>query len=176
MWLLPVIPAVVWYSWNKRKNALAALGSSSLAVKIANVPAAGRIFFKCLLLTVAAAFIIFALARPAWNLKPEKVKAKGRDVVFLIDVSRSMLATDLVPNRLERSKLAVKDCLENIKGDRVGIVAFAGNSVIKCPLTLDYGFFRMALDDLSPQSVSRGGTMLGDALRKCLKEVFDKGR
>ncbi|MHC4873139.1 MAG: vWA domain-containing protein [Planctomycetota bacterium] len=174
MWVLPLIPAAVWYSWKKRKRALSILGASPLVLRMANVPALSRIFLKALLLTAAVFLIILALSRPAWNLKPEKVKAKGRDVIFLIDVSRSMLAADLVPNRLERSKLAVRDCLEYIKGDRVGVVAFAGNSVVKCPLTLDYGFFRMALDDLSPESVSRGGTMLGDAVRKCLKEVFDK--
>jgi Ca-activated chloride channel family protein len=84
-----------------------------------------------------------------------------------------MLAEDLAPNRLERAKLAIRDCIERLQGDRVGLVVFAGSSIVKCPLTLDYGFFRMMLEDISPESVSRGGTMIGDAVRKCVDEVFD---
>jgi len=84
-----------------------------------------------------------------------------------------MLAEDLVPNRLERAKLAVQDCVERLRTDRVGLVAFAGTTVVKCPLTVDYGFFRMMLDDITTESISRGGTMIGDAIRTVLDEVFD---
>ena len=85
-----------------------------------------------------------------------------------------MLAEDLAPNRLERAKLAIVDTIERLEGDRVALVAFAGTAVIKCPLTLDYGFFRLALSDISPESVTRGGTLIGDALRKTMDEVFDE--
>jgi len=84
-----------------------------------------------------------------------------------------MLAQDLAPNRLERAKLAIADCIETIEGDRVALVVFAGSAIVKCPLTLDYGFFRMILDQTSVESITRGGTMIGDALRKVMKEVFD---
>jgi Ca-activated chloride channel family protein len=84
-----------------------------------------------------------------------------------------MLAEDLAPNRLERAKLAIEDCLERLQGDRVALVVFAGTAAVKSPLTLDYGFFRFILDDISIQSIARGGTMIGDALRKTLDEVFD---
>jgi Ca-activated chloride channel family protein len=84
-----------------------------------------------------------------------------------------MLAEDLAPNRLERAKLAIADAVERLQGDRVGLVAFAGTAAVKCPLTHDYGFFRMMLEDVSVGSISRGGTMIGDAIRKTLDEVFD---
>ena len=93
--------------------------------------------------------------------------------MFLLDVSKSMLAEDLVPNRLERAKLAIRDCIDRLEGDRVAIVVFAGTSAVKCPLTLDYGFFRMMLDTISTDSIARGGTMIGDAVRKVMAEVFD---
>jgi Ca-activated chloride channel family protein len=174
LWVLPVLALLFYFSFVKRKGALVKYGCKDIIEKMATAPNAGRIFTKAFLTIIAIVFIVIALARPAWNPVPKTVRAKGRDVVFLIDVSNSMLATDLAPNRLERSKLAVKDCVEKLKGDRVGIVAFAGSSVVKCPLTLDYGFFRMALDELSSDSVSRGGTLIGDAIRRCLNDVFDE--
>lgn len=119
---------------------------------------------SAVLLAAAFSLVSIALARPAGNPKPQQVQRSGRDVVFAIDVSRSMLAEDLRPSRLERAKLAVGDVLDSLQGDRVGIVAFAGSSVVKCPLTSDYAFARMALDQLSPDSVTRGGTNIGDAL------------
>ena len=118
---------------------------------------------------------VFAAARPSWDSKEVTVSRKGRDVVFVIDVSRSMLAEDLYPNRLERAKLAVLDALSVIEGDRVGLVAFAGTAVVKCPLTLDYSFFKLSVEQLSPEAVSLGGSMIGDALRKTLSDVFAGG-
>lgn len=116
--------------------------------------------------------ITFALSRPSWGEKETTVLKKGRDVAFVIDVSRSMLAEDLYPNRLEHARISILDSLSVIEGDRVALVAFAGSSVIKCPLTLDYDFFRTAVYDLNSNSVNRGGSMIGDALRKTLTDVF----
>jgi Ca-activated chloride channel family protein len=84
-----------------------------------------------------------------------------------------MLAEDLAPNRVERAKLAIQDAVDKLEGDRVGLVVFAGSALVKCPLTHDYGFFRLMLDDVSTDSISRGGTMIGDAIRKTLDEVYD---
>ena len=119
--------------------------------------------------------ITFSLSRPSWGTKETTVSKKGRDVVFVIDVSRSMLAEDIAPNRLERAKIAILDSLNAIDGDRVALVAFAGSTVVKCPLTLDYNFFKQAVYNLAPDSVSRGGSMIGDALRKTLSDVFKGG-
>jgi Ca-activated chloride channel family protein len=131
-----------------------------------------RRFWKAALVLLTLASVVLALSRPGWNQKPKRVETQGRDVVFLLDVSRSMLAEDLAPNRLERAKLMISDCAEQLQGDRVALVAFAGNAVVKCPLTLDYGFFRLALDDTFTDSVGRGGTMIGDAIRKTLSDLL----
>jgi Ca-activated chloride channel family protein len=85
-----------------------------------------------------------------------------------------MLAEDIKPSRLERTRIAISDLLETLKGDRIAIVTFAGNSTIKCPLTQDYAFVRMALADISTESTTRGGTMIGDAIRKATEDVFDR--
>lgn len=111
------------------------------------------------------ALVIVGLARPAYDPQPRKVRQSGRDVVFVLDVSRSMLASDIRPSRLARAKLALGDVLDAVEGDRVGIVAFAGAAVTRCPLTNDYAFARMVLDELSPDSIMRGGTAIGDAIR-----------
>ncbi len=121
--------------------------------------------FKAILAVAAAGALVFALARPGFNPQPKKIQRTGRDAVFVIDVSRSMLAQDVRPNRLERAKLSVRDVLDVAEGDRIGIVAFAGAAVLKCPLTTDYSFVRLSLDDTNPDSVGRGGTSLGDAIR-----------
>jgi Ca-activated chloride channel homolog len=134
--------------------------------------ASGRRRSSLLLFVVGLALVSFSLSRPSWGIKETTESKLGREVAFVVDVSRSMLAEDLYPNRLDRAKLAMLDALEAVDGDRVALVAFAGNAVIKCPLTLDYGFFKQAVYQLTPDSVARGGSMIGDALRKTLNEVF----
>jgi Ca-activated chloride channel family protein len=174
LWLLPVAAAVYAYAFHRKDAALRALiREARLRPVMAASASRGRQIVKATLVLAALGLLVVALARPRWNPQPEQLRRMGRDVVFLVDVSRSMLAEDLAPNRLERAKIAIRDALNVLRGDRVALVAFAGSSVVKCPLTLDYGFFRMALEDLSTESVSRGGTLIGDAIRKAIEEVFD---
>ena len=132
-----------------------------------------RPLLACLTLLGYAALVV-AVARPGWESQATTLERRGRDVVFVVDVSRSMLAEDLAPNRLERAKLAILDTLEQLSGDRVALVAFAGSAVVKSPLTFDYGFFRLAVQQLSVTSVARGGSLIGDALRTVRDQVFDE--
>jgi Ca-activated chloride channel family protein len=173
LWLIPVFDAIFVYAWHKRHKALEAFLDAGLIEKIPiSVSYRARLGKAAVILTVLV-FLVIGLTRPAWNAKPETVERRGRDVVFVLDVSKSMLAEDLYPNRLERAKLAIADAIDKLEGDRIALVAFAGTSAIKCPLTLDYGFFRMMLKDISVDSIARGGTMIGDAIRKVLTDVFD---
>ncbi len=173
LWLLPVLAGLLVYAALKRRQALEACIDAGLInrIKISVDPARRR--WKEILLLTALLLVIVGMARPGWNLQAQTIERQGRDVVFLLDVSKSMLAEDLAPNRLERAKLAIRDAVEQLEGDRVGLVVFAGTATVKCPLTLDYGFFLMMLERVSPDSVTRGGTMIGDALRKVLNDVFD---
>ena len=164
LWLVPAAAGLFIYAAVKRRQAIRAFGTGATFISRKREAAGG-----CL----ALALVVIALARPAWNLQQTAVKRTGRDVVFVLDVSKSMLAEDLAPNRLERAKLAIADVIDTLRGDRVSLVAFAGSAAVKCPLTLDYGFFRMMLENISTDSISRGGTMIGDAIRLILDQVLD---
>ncbi|MCG8569181.1 MAG: VWA domain-containing protein [Spirochaetes bacterium] len=173
LWLLPLVIFFYWYAASKRKKALAVFSQLEIFKNISHSIHPGKRFVKQIFVCLALTVLIIALAGPAWDPQPQKIERKGRDVVFVLDVSKSMLAQDLAPSRLERAKLAIKDCVDQLEGDRVGLVIFAGNTLVKCPLTLDYGFFRGMLDDISVNSVTKGGTKIGDALRRTLEEVYD---
>jgi Ca-activated chloride channel family protein len=173
LWLIPVFAIMFVYAWHKRRKSLELFLDAGLIERIPISVSYGRRIWKTIALLLALIFLIIGMARPAWNPKPETIERRGRDVVFVLDVSKSMLAEDLYPNRLERAKLAILDCIDRFEGDRIALVAFAGTAAIKCPLTLDYGFFRMMLKDISVDSIARGGTMIGDAIRKVMTEVFD---
>lgn len=173
LWLLPVLFGLFLYSAGRRKQLLARFCNTAMQHRLVFVNPVRR-RWKAALLLAAFALLVIALARPAWNLQQTTVTRTGRDVVFVLDVSRSMLAEDLAPNRLERAKLAIADVIDNLQGDRVGLLVFAGSAAVKCPLTLDYGFFRMMLDTVSTDSISRGGTMIGDAIRVVLDQMLDK--
>ena len=178
LWLLFAVPVVLipvyaWCFWRKAL-ALRILASNEMLRKINSGVSLQKQMLKAALLLLAFVSIVLALTEPKWNPQPQQIRRQGRDVAILLDTSKSMLAEDIKPNRLERSKLAIRDLLEVLRGDRIAIVTFAGNATVKCPLTQDYAFVRMALADISPESSSRGGTMIGDAIRKATEEVFDK--
>lgn len=173
LWALPALVALLALAMIRAAGRLRRFIEEPLLARIAPGRSVARRDVKTILALAAVGFAIIGLARPQWNPTPREVQKRGRDVVFLIDVSRSMLAEDLAPNRLERAKLWVLDTLKVVRGDRVAIVPFAGTAVVKCPLTHDYGFAAMATQDLSTDSVTRGGTLIGDAVRVALSEVVD---
>jgi Ca-activated chloride channel family protein len=168
-----LVPVYIWCFWRKART-LRILASNDMLKKINTSVSLKKQLFKAFMLITAFISIVVALTEPKWNPKPQQIKRKGRDIAILLDTSRSMLAEDIKPSRLERSKIAISDLLETLKGDRIAILTFAGNSTIKCPLTQDYAFVRLVLADISTESTSRGGTMIGDAIRKATQEVFDK--
>ena len=108
------------------------------------------------------------------GLEPEKigVEQNGRDLIFVLDVSRSMLAKDCRPNRLEVAKAAIEQCLKTKSGNRYALMAFAGSASIRCPLTRDQRFFRKMLREISPDSVAQGGTRIEDALTKVVDKLL----
>lgn len=173
LWLVPALVLLFAWAAARRRAALRRFVDDELLERIGlsqNRPARA---WKASLFILAFSLVAFAAARPAWNPKPQTIERRGRDVMILLDVSKSMLAEDLAPNRLERAKIAIKDMVERLQGDRVGLIAYAGTAVLKVPLTTDYGFFSLVLDEIGVESVSRGGTKIGDAVRKTLDEGFD---
>lgn len=116
----------------------------------------------------ALLLVVLALAGPKWGFHWEEVKREGIDLIVAIDTSRSMLATDVKPNRLERAKLAVLDLVDFLQGDRIGLVAFAGTAFLECPLTLDYAAFARSLRATEVGLIPRGGTALARAIETSL--------
>jgi len=178
LWLLFIVPAVLVpvYLWcfRRKASALRVLASVEMLRQINTAVSLKRQILKAVLLLCAFGAIVVALTEPRWNPRPMQIKSRGRDIVILLDTSRSMLAEDIKPSRLERAKIAIGDLLGKLGGDRIAIVTFAGNSAVKCPLTQDYAFVRMVLADISTESTARGGTAIGDAIRKATEEVFDR--
>jgi Ca-activated chloride channel homolog len=159
-----LIAALLFYSSKKRQQQLAAFASEEqLSVLLASHSPFRRIIKNGLIL-LAIVFFGLALARPQWGVVEEEIKRKGEDVVFLLDVSKSMLAKDVQPSRLERSKLAIRDFIHRHAGGRVGLVAFAGDAFLWCPLTLDYDAFEETLGELSPESLNVPGSDIAAAL------------
>ncbi len=191
LWAIPVLAGVMLVGTLIRMLMLRRFAERRLLNELGGGGQVLRRGLKASLVLIALGLLAVSMARPQFRKGERNIERQGRDVVFVIDVSRSMLAQDLLPNRLGRVKLWVQDASEAMEGDRVGLVAFAGGAVVKCPLTLDYAFFRYAVNELaandllSPgelvetldfrrlQSVSQGGTMIGDAIRKAIDDVFD---
>ena len=128
---------------------------------------------KNMLRLLALALAITALARPQWGFHWEKVRKRGLDIIVALDTSKSMLAQDIKPNRLQQAQWGIRDLLNELKGDRIGLVAFSGDAFLQCPATIDYAAFTMMLDDVYAGIVPVGGTDLGRALSTAL-DSFEK--
>lgn len=171
LWLVPLLAAVFMYGFWRKQRGLRRFATANLLDTLVPCVSVVRQHVKAALVLLAVAFATLALTGPRWGTYYEEVHRKGVDIIIALDVSRSMLAEDIAPNRLERTKLAIGDLLEKLEGDRVGLVTFAGNAVKKCPLTINYGSFKTTLAEVDTSSSPRGGTLLGDAVRKA-KECF----
>lgn len=128
---------------------------------------------KTVLRLLALAFIGLALIRPQWGVKWEEVQQRGLDIIVVLDTSKSMLATDIKPNRLQQAQWAVRNFVRHLKGDRIGLIAFSGSSFLQCPVTIDYAAFTMMLNDLYAGIIPRGGTAIGQALETTM-DSFDQ--
>lgn len=151
----------------RREKALERLVAPQLKARL--MPKAANLWGLQAWLILTGLFLaLFAASRPQWGKTTEKYLTRSRNVVVAIDVSRSMLAEDVRPNRLERTKADVADLIDSLEGDRCALVAFRRTGVTVCPLTTDRGFLRSALEQLSPESAPRGETDLGSAIRAAL--------
>ena len=159
------------YSQSRRVRARQLFVANQMSDRILPEPSAVRFWIKLALREVAIVAGLVALAGPRFGEQYEQIIPRGSDLYVLIDVSRSMLAEDVAPTRLGRAKADVSSLVNRLEGERIGLIAFAGQAVVKCPLTVDYNSFRRALNELDPNSAPRGGTAIGDAIRKSL-EVF----
>ena len=175
LWTLAVIPLVVlcygWAAWQRRKAAQR-FGETALVERLAAGISPRRRRWKASFVVLGTLLLALTLAGPQCGTRVQEVQREGVDLVIALDVSTSMLAEDVAPSRLERAKNEIKKLLDELRGDRVGLVIFAGDAFIQCPLTTDYGAVRLFLDVAEPSLLPTPGTDFGAALSTAL-DAFD---
>jgi len=176
LWIIPLLIAFYLYAFRSRERRLAAFCGKHLLPSLLPDHHRGRRRIKALLILGGIVCGIVALTRPQWGFHWEDIKRTGVDIMVAIDVSESMLAEDVKPNRLERAKREVYDLIDMLEGDRIGLIAFAGTSFVHCPLTLDYGACKMFLEYIEPDLIPVPGTALADAIRNAIKAFNTRER
>ncbi|MBJ2176152.1 VWA domain-containing protein [Aureibaculum sp. A20] len=156
--------------WKKQKQK--AFAESGLLEKLSPEISPFKSFFKMLMVALALSFLIIALVNPKMGTKLKTIKREGVDVVFALDVSKSMLAEDVAPNRLEKAKQIISRIIDKLGSDRVGIIIYAGNAYPLLPITTDQAAAKMFLQNADPDMVSSQGTAINEAL-KLGKSYFD---
>ncbi len=171
LWLvlaLPVLIGMLALEFRRRRRALEVFGDLHLMRRLTMSASLERRLIKAALLVVASFFLILALARPQWGARLETLNRRGVDVMVVVDTSVSMLAEDVKPNRLAQARAAVSSLIDLLEGDRVGIVAFAGDAYVACPLTLDYAAARMFVDVLDTDLIPIHGSAIAAAIRAAI--------
>lgn len=179
LWVLLVVPPALalffWWRERSRQRVVAQFIEARLlsALTVGISPRRRKIRYT--LLVLAAGFLIVALARPQYGFDLQEVEQSGLDIVVAVDTSKSMLAQDIVPNRLERAKLAALELMQDAKSDRLGLEAFAGQAFLECPLTVDDTAFEQSVQALDVNSVSEGGTAIANAIDTALTAFKENG-
>ncbi len=180
LWLLLVIPpglaGFFWWSARVRQKLLTQFAGSRLLAQLTVGLSSRRRKIRSALVILAAVFLILTLARPQHGYDLEAVQQNGLDIVVAVDTSKSMLATDIAPNRLTRAKLAALELMQVAKADRLGLVAFAGDAFLECPLTIDNTAFEQSVQGLDVNAIPQGGTALAGAINTALTAFKENTR
>ena len=172
--LLPIIIGIYFFARQKRKNAFKKMGDPLLVKELTADFDASSPYKKFLLLFFAMALIILSLANFRSPKGSEKITRNGIDVMIALDVSNSMLAQDITPNRLDRAKQLLYKLIDKLDNDRIGIVVFAGKAYLQMPLTADHSAAKMYLSSATPQTIPTQGTVISDALKMCYSSFNSK--
>ena len=167
--VLPILVGLaVWLYYRRRKRVAAALGDSKLLARLGGGDLSRFPTVRLLLLTLAALALGLAAAEPRWGMRDLETRTQSRSIVFALDISKSMNARDVLPNRLERERVLARRILRELASDRIGLVVFAGRAYILSPLTTDHGALQLYVDALDPEMVSQGGSSLASALSQAV--------
>ncbi|MEG0850241.1 VWA domain-containing protein [Flavobacterium plurextorum] len=174
--LLPIVACIFLFNmyWKRKKQL--EFGDLEMVKKLSPERSVFKPVLKISILLLALAFLIIGLVNPKIGTKMETVKREGIDIVFAVDVSKSMLAEDVAPNRLDKSKQLVSQIINSLGNDRIGIVAYAGSAFPVLPITSDYSVAKMFLQSMSPDMVSSQGTSLDEAIRLSAKYFDEKSK
>jgi Ca-activated chloride channel family protein len=169
LWLVPAAVAFYFIANRNRKRAMERFAEENVLSEISGSFDRRRIKIRSSIIVVSIFLIVLSLMRPQWGFQWREVKRQGIDIIIALDTSKSMLAEDVLPNRLDRAKLVIKDLVRKLKGDRVGLVVFSGTAFLQCPLTVDYDGFLLSLDDVTVDTIPVGGTSLANAIYTAMK-------
>src|SRR5438874_6906326 len=170
---IPVLAVLFARAEQRGVTKLREFVSPRLLPQLAGSVNRGRRIVRFSLVMLGLALAIASLARPQWGYIYEDVKRKGLDLLFAVDTSRSMLSNDVQPNRLERVKLATQDLVNQLQGDRAGLIAFAGRAFLQAPLTIDYEAEVESINDLDTKTIPEGGTNISEAINLAV-QTFGK--
>lgn len=174
---IPVCIAIyIWYIYHTKKN-LKKLGDASLINKLIPEVSKAKKTTKFILFLFGLSFLILGICNLQTGSKIQDVKREGADIMICLDVSNSMLAQDLSPNRLERAKIAIENMIDKLEGDRLGIIVFAGEAYVQLPITTDYGAAKLFLESINTRIVPVQGTNIADAINKAVESFGrDEGK
>ncbi|PIE02971.1 MAG: hypothetical protein CSA81_04490 [Acidobacteria bacterium] len=172
--LVPILVIAFFMAEKSRSQILSTMVEGETAPKVM-APGFEMRFARMASLCLGVIFLLMAAARPQWGRKLETVKHRGIDIIIALDVSESMRAEDVAPSRMQKARQEVNLFLEKLKGDRVGLIAFAGSAFTYCPLTVDYSAIQMFLSSLEPGVISDGGTDISAATREAV-DVFERSQ
>ena len=174
--LAPALVALAWWTRHRTRRALEQFGDRALLERLtATVSRRGRLVKTGLVIT-AVALLVTALGRPQFGSRVETVRREGQDIVVALDLSASMIAEDIAPNRIDKAKLAISELIARLNGDRVGLVAFAGEAFVQSPLTVDYAAAALFLNAMHPDIMSVQGTNMGQAISVALEAFTETDR
>lgn len=172
VWAIACLAIAGWALGVRARRGLRGFAEPAMLRGLVSEASRPRRAARAALALLAMVLVVVAWARPQADPEEAEVPDTGRDVIFVLDGSRSMGATDVRPTRLERAKLWIADAMRAARGDRVGLVVYEGSAVLRAPLTRDRAFVRLVLEESEPGGLTRGGSMPGDALRVALREGF----
>ena len=180
LYLLFLIPCLLIFFIRTRKRKqkdIQKFGHPELLQKLSSSSSGLKgSFRKFIFFLLALVFLILALARPQWGTRMQTIRRKGLDLLIALDTSKSMLAEDIKPNRLELAKYEIAHFIDNLQGDRIGLICFAGTSFVQCPLTLDYAAAKIFLKVIDTNIIPTGGTAIGDAIGKAQQTFIQEQR
>ncbi|MEW5807759.1 MAG: VWA domain-containing protein [Acidobacteriota bacterium] len=175
LYFIPFVALFLFWKILHTRRTLKLFGEEPLIGRLTASSSMKKRVAKSVLLILTMIFFILTGAGPQWGMRMESITRKGVDIIFALDVSRSMLAEDVKPNRLEMAKREIDDILKRLSEDRISLIAFSGEAFVQCPATLDYSTFKLLLDAVDPEISPTPGTDFGRMIDEALK-LFQKAK